>query len=67
MGRVKSLAIKRTTRKLLEENPDLFTGDFEKNKKLLSKVLETDKRTRNSVAGYMTRLIKKENQKTKKA
>lgn len=60
MGRVKSLAIKRTTRKLLEEYPNVFTDDFEKNKQLLSKVLETDKRTRNSIAGYITRLIKKE-------
>ncbi|MCL6500677.1 MAG: 30S ribosomal protein S17e [Candidatus Pacearchaeota archaeon] len=65
MGRVKSLAIKRTTRKLLEENPELFTADFEKNKRLLSKVLETDKRTRNSIAGYITRIKKQETEKRK--
>lgn len=60
MGRVKSLAIKRTTRKLLEKYPDLFTDDFEKNKKILDKILETNKRNRNSIAGYITRLVKKE-------
>ncbi len=63
MGRVKSLAVKRTTRKLLEEHPDIFTADFEKNKQILTKILETDKRTKNSIAGYITRLVKKEKQK----
>ena len=60
MGRVKNLAIKRTTRKLLAEYPSLFTADIEKNKKVLAKVIESDKKTRNSVAGYMTRLVKKQ-------
>ncbi len=59
MGRVKSLSIKRTTRKVIEEYPNLFTDDFEKNKLLLNKTIETNKRTRNSIAGYITRLIKK--------
>lgn len=63
MGRVKSLSIKRTTRKLIEQHPNFFTDDFEKNKQILDKMLETNKRTRNSVAGYITRLIKKEKQK----
>ena len=64
MRRVKSLSIKRTTRKLLREYPDLFSADFEHNKQVLTKILETDKRTKNSVAGYITRLLKKE-QKSK--
>ena len=59
MGRVKSLSIKRTTRKLLEKHPKLFTDDFEKNKHILNEILETNKKTRNSVAGYITRLVKK--------
>lgn len=61
MGRVKSLAIKRTTRKLLAEYPDLFTTDFEKNKQILNKILETNKKNRNSIAGYLVRLVKKKN------
>lgn len=62
MGRVKSLVIKRTTRKLLESNAELFTKDFEKNKAIVTKLLpDTNKRARNSIAGYITRLKKKEN------
>jgi len=61
MGRVKSLAIKRTTRKLLAGYPDLFTTDFEKNKQILNKILETNKKNRNSIAGYLVRLVKKKN------
>lgn len=60
MGRVKSLAIKRTTRKLLAGYPTLFTTNIEKNKKILAKIIETDKKTRNSIAGYITRLLKKQ-------
>ncbi|UZE93601.1 MAG: 30S ribosomal protein S17e [Candidatus Pacearchaeota archaeon] len=63
MGRVKSLSIKRTTRKLLEKHPNLFTDDFEKNKKILDEILEINKRTKNSIAGYITRLVKKEKNK----
>lgn len=66
MGRVKSLMIKRTTRKLLESHPKMFTDDFEKNKKIIAKILpDTNKRFRNSVAGYITRLKKKEGKKSK--
>ncbi len=63
MGRVKSLAIKRTTRKLIEKYPNLFTDDFEKNKKILNETLEVNKKNRNSIAGYITRLVKKEKSK----
>lgn len=59
MGRVKNLAIKRTTKKLLGEYPSLFTIDFEENKKALGKIIETDKKTKNAIAGYITRLLKK--------
>ena len=64
MGRVKYSAIKRITRKLLEENPGLFTTDFEKNKEILNPMIETDKKNRNSIAGYITKLVKKARQKT---
>ena len=60
MGRVKSLAIKRTTRKLLKEHSSLFNKDFEHNKQVLRKVIETDKKTKNSVAGYISRILKRE-------
>lgn len=59
MGRVKSLAVKRTAKKLLEENPSLFSADFEKNKQIVSKIIAADKKARNSIAGYITRMFKK--------
>jgi small subunit ribosomal protein S17e len=59
MGRIKSLPIKRTTLELLEKHPDLFSDDFEKNKIVLSKIVEADKKTRNSIAGYIMRIVKR--------
>lgn len=64
MGRIKSLPIKRTTRELLEKYPALFTEDFEHNKKVVSRIVEADKKTRNGIAGYLSRLVKRT--KTKK-
>ncbi|MCX8194360.1 MAG: 30S ribosomal protein S17e [Candidatus Pacearchaeota archaeon] len=61
MGRVKSLSIKKTTRQLLEKYSDAFAIDFEENKKIIKRILpDVNKRTRNSIAGYITRLKKKE-------
>ena len=64
MGRVKSQGIKRTTRKLLEKHPELFENSFEKNKKVMARILpDADKRTRNSIAGYIARIKKQETKK----
>ena len=60
------MTIKRATRKLLEKYMNLFTDDFEKNKLVLTDLLDVDKKTRNSIAGYITRLIKKESKKDNK-
>lgn len=59
MGRVKSLPIKRTTLELLEKHSDLFSDNFEKNKVVVNKIVEADKKTRNSIAGYITRIVKR--------
>ena len=59
MGRVKSLQIKRTAKKLYEENKKSFTTDFEKNKKAVDRFIETSKKFRNSIAGHITKLAKK--------
>ena len=59
MGRIKSLPIKKTTLELLEKHPALFTDDFEKNKQVIRKIVEADKKTQNSIAGYITRLVKR--------
>lgn len=65
MGRIKTLLIKRTARKLIIKFPDKFKDNFEGNKKVLARIkdLEMDKKIRNSVAGYITRLIKREKKK----
>ena len=54
------MVIKRTARKLLERFPDAFKPDFEENKKILAGIsgLEMEKKNRNSIAGYITRLVK---------
>jgi len=59
MGRVKSTAIKKTARKLFDEHEDSFGRDFDKNKKLVTELIECEKKTRNKVTGYITRLKRK--------
>lgn len=53
MGRIKSALIKRTTKKLMQE--DDFSVNFEGNKKILADTMPS-KRIRNITAGYITRL-----------
>ena len=58
MGKVRTSLVKRTARKLLEMYPDLFTGDFEHNKRVVSQLIEyRSKKLRNQIAGYITHLI----------
>lgn len=56
MGRIKSLLVKRTAKKLLEEE-GLFTERFGDNKKVLKNTMPS-KPIRNKIAGYMARLVK---------
>jgi len=57
MGKVRTEMVKRTARELLERDPDKFTADFEANKKVVSELFASDqKRLRNRVTGYVTRL-----------
>ncbi|MEB3817069.1 MAG: 30S ribosomal protein S17e [Desulfurococcales archaeon] len=59
MGKVRTALVKRTARKLLEMYPDLFTRDFEHNKRVVSVLIEyKSKKLRNQIAGYITHLIK---------
>lgn len=58
MGRIRSSLVKRTARKLLESYPDVFTGDFNHNKAVVSTLVETrSKKLRNQIAGYVTRVV----------
>jgi len=58
MGRIKSKLIKRTGRNLLSES-DNFNPDFENNKQIL-KGLTPSKKMKNQIAGYITRLKKRQ-------
>jgi ribosomal protein S17E len=58
MGRIKSALIKKTAKKLVSENPSLFSTDFEKNKRILYAAIP-NKRSRNIITGYITKLMKK--------
>lgn len=59
MGRIKTQQIKRLTYKLLEEYRADFAKDFEENKVAVQKHVEPiNKKLRNVVAGYITRLMR---------
>lgn len=58
MGRIKSTLVKRTAKKLIEEK-DLFSTDFEKDKKILGRTMPS-KSIRNKIAGYISRLKRQE-------
>ena len=61
MGRIKTTYIKRKTQELFELHGDKFATDFVKNKELTGQYAKVNsKKLRNVVAGYMTRLKKKE-------
>ncbi len=60
MGRIRPALIKKISIRLVEENPELFTADFEHNKKVLKELnLIPSKKIRNKVAGYIVRTIRK--------
>lgn len=66
MGRVKTTLVKRTSKELIIQSkskgdltPSDFTGDFERNKKVLGNNTMPSKRMRNMIAGYISRLQKR--------
>lgn len=61
MGKVRTVLIKNVSKELVNKYPDVFTKDFEKNKKLLDKYLEIDsKHLRNRISGYIVNLKQNE-------
>lgn len=61
MGRIRIKLVKRTGENLLKKNPDKFTSNFEANKKSLVEIADIpSKKLRNVIAGYITKLIRKE-------
>jgi len=59
MGKVRTILIKNVSKELVNNYPNVFTTDFEINKKLLDKYLEIDsKHLRNRISGYIVTLLK---------
>ena len=59
MGKVRTILIKKVSKELINKYPDVFTTDFERNKKLIDKYLEVDsKHLRNRISGYIVNLMK---------
>lgn len=64
LGRIRTGLVKRISRSLLEKYPSLFTNDYEKNKQIISRVLQVEsKKLRDQIAGYITHLVKIQTQK----
>lgn len=61
MGRIKQKFIKNRAFELIEAHADRFSGDFKKNKEAIAEFADTrSKKTKNKLAGYVTRLAKRE-------
>jgi small subunit ribosomal protein S17e len=61
MGRIKTQQIKRITFDLVRKHRESFTKDFDENKKKLEEFAEIrSKKLRNMIAGYVTRLVQRE-------
>ncbi len=59
MGNIRQKYIKNISKKLVETYPDLFSGDWEKNKKIVQEITNVSTKTiRNHIAGYITRYWK---------
>ena len=59
MGKVRTVLIKKVSKELINKYPDVFTTDFENNKRLLDKYVEADsKHLRNRISGYIVTLLK---------
>jgi len=64
MGKKRAISVRRLAERLIKNYPDVFTNDFEDNKRLVSEVVEFPfKNIRNEVAGYISRLKRIESTK----
>ena len=59
MGRIKGTVVKRTSKDLLVYDRSKFNSKYEDNKKAVKLILpEVGKKVVNSIAGYISRLVK---------
>ncbi len=57
MGRVRPVFIKKISHELMKKYSDLFSRDFDANKRLLNEFVVVQSRlVRNRIAGYITHL-----------
>lgn len=55
MGRVRPGHIKKAAEELMEEYPEMFSNDFDENKRIVNELINTNsKKVKNRVAGYIT-------------
>ncbi|MBS7615171.1 30S ribosomal protein S17e [Candidatus Bathyarchaeota archaeon] len=58
MGNVRPEKVKKIARDLFTKYPNKFTTDFERNKEILKTIINTQSKSlRNTIAGYVTRLV----------
>ena len=61
MGRIKTKLVKRKVKELFGAHGGEFTENFDQNKELAEKFMDfPSKKIRNTIAGYVTRLKRKE-------
>lgn len=61
MGNIKTSFVKSVALEIYKEHADKFTTDFSKNKEVLKQLVEVkSKRLMNTIAGYLTKLKKRE-------
>ena len=68
MGKVRTREVKVLAKEILERYPNEISRSFEENKTLAGKLLkgQVSKKLRNRVAGYLTALAKRLEEKQKK-
>ena len=61
MGRIKTTLVKRTANTLVKKHPENFSENFHENKKTVEEFAEIpSKKLRNTIAGYITRITRRE-------
>lgn len=61
MGRIKTSKNKAAGEEIYDKHKSKFKPDFEANKQVINKIAEIpSKKTRNIIAGYVTKLVKQE-------
>ncbi len=58
MGRIRGKEIRNATIDILKQYKGLFNDKFDDNKEALNKIIVAQKRNRNKIAGFITKLAK---------